>query len=199
MRIKPYFLIAPLLGSLCLTAEAADPIITDTIPPQIVPAIAGGYPSYADGLLTIPRIDTAERAGSFQDAQLQFDPQSGHWRLLEFKATANETFREFSSDNVELIMTDTSPTQVFLKIQTFAGNGCEQLGQVNQRLTDQHIEVTLTLVNPLANEPVACTMALVPLETIVPLQVYGLSAGAYEYSVNGQTVGSFTLARDNHL
>lgn len=163
------------------------------------PAVESGYPNYSNGLLTIPRVDTQEQPGQFQDARLQFDPQTGSWRLLDFKARTQKSFREFSTDNVELIMTDTPPIQVFLKIRTFTANGCETLGQVNQRLVGNRFEVSLSFFDPLENEPVACTQALVPFATVVPLQVYGLNAGTYEYSVNGDLIGLFTLVQDNLL
>ena len=42
-------------------------------------------------------------------------------------------------------------------------------------------------------------MALVPYEKIIPLEVYGLPAGTYGYSVNGIPAGTFTLTKDNTL
>ncbi len=45
----------------------------------------------------------------------------------------------------------------------------------------------------------ACTTALVPFEKIIPLPVYGLSAGNYEYTVNKKVTGSFELKSDNNL
>ena len=36
-------------------------------------------PSYENGVLIIPRVDTPEQVGRYQDAIFQFDPQSNTW------------------------------------------------------------------------------------------------------------------------
>ncbi|MDT8406052.1 MAG: hypothetical protein RQ715_02270 [Methylococcales bacterium] len=168
---------------------------------SLLPAQAGGPVSFTDGLLTVPRIDTPEQAGLFQDARLQFDPQTGQWRLLSFKTRPQKSFRVFSPENVELIVTETRPIQVFLRVRDDLSNGCQRLGQINQRLIDNRFEVvisysSITQANP---EVIACTQALVPFETVIALPVFGLPAGSYDYSVNGQPIGRFTLNEDNGL
>ena len=45
----------------------------------------------------------------------------------------------------------------------------------------------------------ACTLAMVPFKHVMPLDVYDLPAGVYEYSVNDEFSGSFTLTTDNRL
>lgn len=44
-----------------------------------------------------------------------------------------------------------------------------------------------------------CMQVVEPFEKTIPLQVYGLPAGTYEYSVSGEHTGTFTLIRDNTL
>ncbi|MGZ5051321.1 MAG: hypothetical protein ACXWF8_05935 [Methylobacter sp.] len=45
------------------------------------------YPTYQNGMLTIPRIDTPEKPGNFLDAI--FKNEQGDWQLLSLK-TANQ-------------------------------------------------------------------------------------------------------------
>lgn len=103
-------------------------------------------------------------------------------------------------DGVEVIMTDSLPAQVFLRVKGNFSTGCEEVGRIDQRLNERHFEVVISIVSTIPNDgSVACTSALVPFERIVPLQVYGLNAGAYEYSVNGERSGTFELGSDNRL
>lgn len=43
-----------------------------------------GFPIYKDGVLTIPRVDTAEQLGQYQD--VSFRIQGGTWQLLAYKS-----------------------------------------------------------------------------------------------------------------
>lgn len=157
------------------------------------------YPVYKDGKLTIPRVDTAEQAGNYQKVEFQYDNATDSWKLInivEIKPVSGPVTYE---EKIEAIITDSSPVQVFLKITGWFSNGCEFFQQINRTLKDNKFEVTLHLgPNPFPPD-MLCTMALVPYEKIIPLEVYGLPAGTYEYSVNGETIGSFTLTQDNTL
>ena len=155
------------------------------------------FPSYKDGKLTIPRVDTDGQASNFQDAAFQFDSAAGAWKLLDFKETTITPGQGIVPDTVEVIVTSSTPIQVFLKVSGQFSSGCEQFGQINQRLKDNKFEITLHLASIPANT--ACATVLVPYEKIIPLQVYGLSAGTYEYSVNGEHTGTFTLTKENTL
>ncbi|GKS70454.1 hypothetical protein W03_24580 [Nitrosomonas sp. PY1] len=44
-----------------------------------------------------------------------------------------------------------------------------------------------------------CTAAIQPFLKVIPLDVYGLDAGIYEYSVNAGNNGAFELLKDNRL
>lgn len=162
--------------------------------------IADDYPTYQDGVLTIPRVDTPDQAGSYLDGTFQYVGQN-LWELQSFK-TANEyPLQKAPIEQVELIVTDSFPTQVFLKIQGTFTNGCGNLGPINQRLIDHRFEVTVHAEYPdLPPGTYACTAEVRSFEKIIPLSVYGLSAGNYEYSINdGDYVGTFTLTKDNKL
>ncbi len=40
-------------------------------------------PSYKNGVLTIPRVDTPDQIGNYQDAVLKLDPQLNAWVLQQ--------------------------------------------------------------------------------------------------------------------
>ncbi|MCE7914234.1 MAG: hypothetical protein DYH15_05990 [Nitrosomonas sp. PRO4] len=157
-----------------------------------------GYPTYRDGILTIPRVDTDAQVGNFQDAIFQFDNITNTWRLLDYMETTIAPGRGLVPDTVELIVTSTLPIQVFLKINGFtAPSPCSEFGQINQRLKTNKFEVTMHVV-PGPND-ITCATIVVPYEKIIPLAVYGLPAGTYEYSLNGEHTGTFSLAVENTL
>ena len=157
------------------------------------------YPtfSFQDGILRIPRVDTDRQAGNFQDAVFKIE-QDGTWHLLAFTTTnITEQSMGLEIDNVEMITTNSSPVQIFLKLTGVFSNGCGEFGQINQRLKDNLFEVTVHA----APIPVGrvCTAMLVSFEKIIPLHVFGLPAGDYAFSVNGGFDGVFTLTEENGL
>lgn len=162
-------------------------------------ADASDYPVYRDGKLTIPRIDTDAQPGNFQKAEFQFENSTNSWKLNQFVETKITPGPATYDEKVEAILIDSSPAQVFLKITGKFSNGCAFFQQINQVLKGNTFEIILHVgPNPFPPE-IACTAALVPYEKIIPLEVYGLPAGTYGYSVNGTHTGTFTLTKDNTL
>ncbi len=87
------------------------------------------------------------------------------------------------------------PVQVFLQIT--GSYTCGDFGQINSRRNNNSFEIQITIVPPpLGN---ACTADMKEFVRVVPLNVYRLSAGNYQYSINGGNVGSFSLAKDNRF
>lgn len=157
------------------------------------------YRSDTDTLL-IPRVDTHEQADLFQDGVLQYDPAIDAWRLIEFQTVPASSIFLVEGDGAEIIVTDTFPVQVLLKIKGNFSSGCGQLGRISQRVVGNHFEVIVNAHNEFAGRnDVFCTMALEPFEKIIPLEVYGLPAGTYSYTVNGEQSGEFVLHEDNRL
>lgn len=155
------------------------------------------HPLYRDGTLTIPRVDTVEQAGRFQNVELQFNATNNTWSLLNYKESIVIPGKGVYIDKVEIVVTDSLPVQVFVKVTGNLPSPCYSMGQINQRLKDGKFEVAL---HSFQMETItACAAVLVPFEKIIPLEVYGLSAGNYEYQVNGDHSGSFSLAADNSL
>ncbi len=158
------------------------------------------YPVYRDNILTVPRVDTDEQPGLFQRGVLQYNEQTDAWHLLEFQITPAPDIFLTDGDGVEPIVSDTFPTQVFLKVKGNLSDSCQALGQINQRLQDHRFEVIVHVVSSISDDDsTVCMPVLVPFEKIVPLSVYGLSAGTYEYVVNGEHAGTFDLTNDNEL
>ncbi len=156
------------------------------------------YPIYQNGELIIPRVDTPEQAGNFMDVIFQFDEQTNTWNLNDF--LTDTAIDESQIDQIEVTITNSFPVQVFLKVKGEFPDGCSELGKTNQRLEDNKFEIILHNTF-FANNPsnTFCGFGAVPFDVLIPLSVYGLSAGAYEYSVNGGDIGTFTLAEPNNL
>lgn len=159
------------------------------------------YPTYQDGVLTIPRVDTPDQAGNYLDATFKYIEQDLCWELQGFKTANEHPLGKAPIEQVELIVIDSFPVQVFLKVQgAFPGN-CGNLGQINQRLIDHRFEVAVHTEFPdLPLGTYACTQNMEYFEKNIPLSVYDLSAGSYEYSINGgDYAGTFTLTEDNRF
>ncbi|MGG7055532.1 hypothetical protein, partial [Nitrosomonas sp. ANs5] len=153
----------------------------------------GRTPYYKNESLKVPVVDTDAQPGLFQDGEFIFDASINAWRLINFRVTP---IIEGLIKNVELIITDSNPVQVFLKISS-PHISCNVPGKIGMRKTGNRFNVSAGFT-PLPPN-MACAAVLVPFEEAVPLPVFGLPAGIYEYNVNGEFVGSFELIEDNIL
>jgi len=189
--VKFFFLLGTLISL------AVSPVFGESLP-------ANEYPSYQDGILTIPCVDTPEHPCMFQDVKFQYTEQGG-WQLPEGKAAGRCPFTYMNIDTVETIVTDTFPVQVFLKVKGSFPYMGPVMGRIPQRFEDNRFYVYMYATGsggfPMAEN----------FEKIIPLSVYGLSAGTYEYRLDGgfvpnspppgrslkTIVGSFVLTRDN--
>ncbi|ALG66627.1 hypothetical protein [Beggiatoa leptomitoformis] len=174
-------------------------------------SIANQYPTYQNGFLVIPRIDTLDKANEYQDVILKLDVEQSQFQLQSLQIT--ETFPRPYVDTVELVMTDSFPIQVFLKVNGFFTDDCGKLGQVSQRLNGNRFEIIILGVTYPQPMDYTCGASIVSFEKVIPLPVYDLVAGIYEYSVSDVLVfktngsgserkdftGSFELTRDNKL
>lgn len=71
------------------------------------------YPAYRDGFLILPRVDTDEQIGLFQNGVFQYDALTDAWHLVEFQTTPAPKIFLVEGDGVKAIVTDTLPVQVF--------------------------------------------------------------------------------------
>lgn len=156
-------------------------------------------PTYKDGLLTIPSINTTDQLGKYQDVAFKLTEQ-GLWQLTSFNTIGTVTGTSGRAlatvERVDVVKTESFPVQVFLRASGLLGNsGCSSMGQINQRLENNRFEISIT-ANTLVSNQVSCTALVVSFVKTIPLPVYGLSAGIYSYNVNGAT-GTFELTADN--
>ncbi len=147
------------------------------------------YPSYKDSTLIIPRVDTPERAAMFQDAKFTFS--NNIWQLVDFKIAGTKPLLKPRIKSVETIITDSFPVQVFLKVRG-AFSQCDvsfPMGKISQRIMDNRFEITIHEVSGNGYYPCDGEGAetIARYETTVPLHVYGLKAGIYQYTLDGGT------------
>ncbi len=159
------------------------------------------HPTYHDGTLYIPRVDTKRQVGDYLDATLQFDSATGTWKLLDYSSTlpleGGINVGLMNPEKIEVIVTDSSPIQVFLKTTVKFGDGCIRYGQISQRRVGNTFEIAMHN-DGLLHTASICADPITD-EKVIPLQVYGLPAGTYEYKFNGLQTGTFTLTKDNTL
>ncbi|MEA3392209.1 MAG: hypothetical protein U9Q91_04450 [Candidatus Marinimicrobia bacterium] len=165
---------------------------------------AGEAPAYSNsGILTIPVVNSVEQPGFYQDVEFQLR-EDELWELLEVRTgiligTTVYPDSEYTIgiEAVELVKTDSFPVQIFLKLSGTFTSGCGAIGEIGFELDNNQLSV---FVYYAYHDPeIPCTMGFSPLERIIPLPVYSLSAGEYSYSVNDSFSGTFTLERDNEL
>jgi inhibitor of cysteine peptidase len=96
-------------------------------------------------------------------------------------------------ESVELLILESFPVQVHAVVKGHLADGCTSIGEVEQTRKDNVITITVSTVRP---AEAMCTMALIPFETTVPLEVEGLTAGEYTVQVN-ETSETFKLDVDN--
>lgn len=150
-------------------------------------------PHYNNESLKVPVVDADTQPALFQDGEFVFDASINAWRLVTFRVTP---VIEKLIKNVELIKTDSNPAQVFLKISA-PDIACNTPGRIGMRKTGNRFDVSAGFTSPPPGT--ACAAVVVPFEVTVPLPVFGLPAGIYEYNVNSEFVGSFELTEDNTL
>lgn len=148
-------------------------------------------PFYSNDTLIIPRISQADEPVAYQNVILEKTEQ-GDWQLKR----ASESHLLNVIDRVDLIQVDAFPVQAYLKIIGSFTSGCGAVGDVVTEVSGNSINISV-YSEPYEATLIACTANMVPFNHVVPLPVYGLQAGEYQYSVNSTFSGSFTLDKDN--
>ena len=156
-------------------------------------------PSYQAQKLTVPRVDTPEQVGKFQDGVMQQKP-SGEWIITSLQTLGDGTlYNVLGIGSVEVIKTTSHPVMVYLRV---SGHDlpCDHLGpeRIYQRMVGSRFDVNVSSQHLFPNTGVYyCPHIYRPYKITIPLNVYGLSAGTYTYQVNGVSSGSFTLENAN--
>lgn len=150
-------------------------------------------PRYENGVLTIPRVDTSDQIGNYQDATLNFDSKLNAWTLQQVSPAKFDSSSPRIKSAKIFIVDDSFPTQVFL--QVVGDFTCGKLGQINTGRKENLFEVQVTVIPP---PPLhTCAANITEFVRVIPLDVYRLSAGDYQYSINGGNSGAFSLTEDN--
>ncbi|MFA6313059.1 MAG: hypothetical protein WC681_16380, partial [Sterolibacterium sp.] len=153
-------------------------------------------PIYNDnGVLTIPRVDTAGQVGQYQDVVFQYVSQ-GNWTISSGQILGTGRLeRPGVVTQVAVIKSGTLPVNVYLRADGYRPNGCPYSGlaRIHQRQVGSLFDVGISALSMSDSADTTCGASIMPFKVTIPLQVYGLSAGTYTYSVNGVT-GTLTLA-----
>lgn len=152
-------------------------------------AIAEEAPIFDSGLLSIPRVDTPERIGQYQNAQFKQAPD-GRWDLIQ----VSEAQRAYI-DVISIQILESFPVQVHIKVLGNLPTPCNELGPIYQSFDGNRFEIAINVAPLQTIAP--CIQVLEPFEITIPLDVYGLPAGRYEVAVNGK-MANFELSVDNH-
>lgn len=126
--------------------------------------------------LSIPSIDVTQGQNGYHHALLEFAGDD-LWRLKQ--VTSASELR--SVYEVRVIEADTFPVQVFLEVDGVVGYTCSKL-HIEKRLVDDTFHVSIQQERSVPGA--ACIALAANFSWIVPLDVYGLSAGEYRYVVN---------------
>lgn len=143
--------------------------------------------------LTLPFIDYAGIPGQYQHAKIEYLPVSRTWRLAGYRKV--QPIRNITT--VDVVVTEEMPVQVFLKVAGTLNNGCLQVGDTGIRHDGKQFTVYL-FYQYFAPECMG-TDDVRPFRKVVPLDVYGLPAGTYTWTLNEEFSGSFTLTAGNVL
>lgn len=156
-------------------------------------------PNYDALTLIIPRVDTPQQVGMFQDGVMQQN-QSGVWSITSLKTLGQGTVYNVGGiTGVELIKVNSTPISFYLRVNGSDGQ-CDHTSaeRIHQRRTENQIEVNISAAHlkPYSSS-VLCPFVARSYKITVPLEVYGLPAGVYTYRVNGTFSGTFSIDRDN--
>ncbi len=179
-----------------LLVEQDMTLTTATVIPNNPANVTDSHPTFQDGILLLPSVDSPERGGEYQNVKFKLTTE-GEWQLLDFVIP-----KELQQiDKVEVIKTDSFPIQVFLRVVGNFTSGCQEMGQINYQLLGKKFEVWMysNVGEKFSSGEFSCTQGFVPFTHIIPLPIYSLNKGEYEYSVNGRYTGTFNLAKDNKL
>jgi hypothetical protein len=147
--------------------------------------------------LFVPAVSTTDRAGAVQNVTISYDGDD-KWVVTD---GWDAWLLGNSVNNVDLILKGDAPVQAYLRISGFI-SPCLEVGRSAQKIVENRIYIyAYYLENDFiqSEEPLACVDSVESFEHIVPLDIYGLEAGDYEYVFNDEFVGEFSLGVENVL
>jgi len=97
-------------------------------------------------------------------------------------------------ESLEVLLLESFPLQAQAVVSGYLPDGCTELVEIEVERRGNEFRLTLNTRRPSGN--VACTLALVPFEERVPLDIQGLEAGTYTVIAQDQRA-QFILDVDN--
>jgi len=96
-------------------------------------------------------------------------------------------------ESIEIMVLESFPVQIKVNARGYLSDGCTKIDEITKEKMDNTFLVSIKTVRP---ADMFCTMAIVPFQEVISLDVYGLKTGIYTVNVNGVN-GTFELATDN--
>jgi inhibitor of cysteine peptidase len=97
-----------------------------------------------------------------------------------------------SVDEIDILILESFPVQIHVIARGNLPDPCTEISEVLQEKEGDTFFITIKTYR----SPGFCIQVLAPFEEIIPLDVYGLPAGAYTVDVNG-VQDTFDLKVDN--
>jgi homogentisate 1,2-dioxygenase len=158
-------------------------------------ALALDNPTYDNGMLVIPSVDTLEQVGRYRNIRMALTG-TGTWTLRSYIDTLYHG--RLTPQKVDLITTTTLPKRVYLHLE--GPSTCMGLvGKVVQRVDNNVFNIVVNVDVYNSHGDAFCMNPDWTFHKTIELPVLGLKAGTYAYTVNGTNKGSFTLDVDNNL
>ena len=145
--------------------------------------VQGGYPAFSvqDSTLTLPRVDTPDQVGRYQNVVMRFDSPRDAWILESFDSRNNTHHSpgiKFVDSTVTVVNVSTAQVTLYVSgVYT-----CGRIGQINQRRSDDLFEIQITL-DPLQPDEV-CDQITRNFIRVIQLDTFRLEAGEYRFAIN---------------
>lgn len=98
-------------------------------------------------------------------------------------------------DSIEIIFLESFPLQVIAVLRGNLPDGCTTILDAETAYEENTFRIQINTQRP---DQAMCTMALVPFEENISLDVYGLPAGTYRV-IADETYAEFTFTQDNTI
>lgn len=109
--------------------------------------------------------------------------------------TRRLVYKNATIESIEIMVLESFPVQINVNVSGYLPDGCTSISGITEEKIDDTIFIKILTVRP---ADIACTQAIVPLNEVIALDVYGLKAGNYTVDVNG-VIDKFELKVDNIL
>ena len=97
-------------------------------------------------------------------------------------------------EDLAVMIMESDPAQVSVSLSGYFPDGCTKIHEIRSSRDGDVFTIQIVTERPAGD--VACTMAIVPFEEELPLDVAGLPAGAYTLRVDGMSE-TFVIDADN--